>query len=254
MASHAIDMVEPTEPKITLDPNRNSKIWDLYLEDAEQAAKDRVELMKSGLLDSVLIFAGLFAGVVSSFIIDARRDIQENSEQNLLGDIRDHFRGFSIVNVVHSIPAAANCVSVLWHASLYLTLFSALMGILAKTWLANLVPTSTKSKRKPEDAYRRHRLDMESSKYLQPAIILMFLLVQIASLFFLIGLIIQSITDEKILGYVTLAFVVLGAVIYGAVTSLPHTASLSSLRNPLSDLIQSLKIVLGQTLQGLTQL
>lgn len=33
-----------------------AKIWDLYLEDAERAAKEKVELVKSGLLDSVLIF------------------------------------------------------------------------------------------------------------------------------------------------------------------------------------------------------
>ncbi|KAJ2933721.1 hypothetical protein H1R20_g3388, partial [Candolleomyces eurysporus] len=96
------------------------------------------------------------------------------------------------------------------------------------------------------DAYRRYRLDMESSYYLQPAITLMFLLVQIASLFFLVGLVIQSITDQTILGYTTLAFCVLGAVIYSVVILLPHAASLSSFRNPLSDLIQSLKIVFGR--------
>ncbi|KAJ2935790.1 hypothetical protein H1R20_g1305, partial [Candolleomyces eurysporus] len=185
-----------------------------------------------------LLQAGLFAGVVSSFVIDARRDIQEKSEQNLLDDIR-----LEVVRQ-HSIPALANCVSILWHASLYVTLFSAIMGILAKTWLTNLIPT--KSKSKTMDAYRRYRLDMESSYYLQPAITLMFLLVQIASLFFLIGLVIQSITDQTILGYATLAFCVLGAVIYCVVILLPHAASLSSFRNPLSDLIQSLKIVFGR--------
>jgi hypothetical protein len=47
------DKVENPDP---LDFRRESKIWDLYLEDAEHAAKDKVQLMKSGLLDSVLLF------------------------------------------------------------------------------------------------------------------------------------------------------------------------------------------------------
>ncbi|KAJ2935951.1 hypothetical protein H1R20_g1142, partial [Candolleomyces eurysporus] len=175
---------EPESKSSDLDFRPGSNIWSLYLEDAEQAAKEKVELMKSGLLDSVLVFAGLFAGVVSSFVIDARSDIQDDSEQNLLSDIRDALRG-SPIEVVR-IPISASWISALWLVSLYLTLFSAIMGILAKAWLANLIPTNTR--RQASDAYDRYKLDTECTYYLQPAITVMFLLIQIASILFLVGL------------------------------------------------------------------
>ncbi|KAF8981826.1 hypothetical protein BDQ17DRAFT_1438201 [Cyathus striatus] len=45
----------------------DAKIWELYLTDAEEEARETAEVWKNGL-DSLLIFAGLFAGVVSSFV------------------------------------------------------------------------------------------------------------------------------------------------------------------------------------------
>ncbi|RXW12175.1 hypothetical protein EST38_g13679 [Candolleomyces aberdarensis] len=226
---------EPGLKSRDLDFRPGSNIWSLYIEDAERAAKEKVELMKSGLLDSVL--AGLFAGVVSSFVIDARRDIQDSSEQNLLSDIRDALRG-SPIEVVH-IPVSASWISALWLVSLYLTLFSAIMGILAKAWLANLIPTNTR--REASDAYDRYKLDLECTYYLQPAITFMFLLIQIASILFLVGLVIQSITDHQTLGHVLLAFCLSGGLIYLTMGCLPFFTSLSSFRTPLSDFLLFLK-------------
>ncbi|KAJ2920837.1 hypothetical protein H1R20_g16257, partial [Candolleomyces eurysporus] len=230
---------EPESKSSNLDFRPGSNIWSLYLEDAERAAKERVELMKSGLLDSVLLFAGLFAGVVSSFVIDARRDIQDDSEQNLLSDIRDALRG-SPIEVVR-IPISASWISALWLVSLYLTLFSAIMGILAKAWLANLIPTNTR--RQASDAYNRYKLDTECTYYLQPAITFMFLLIQIASILFLVGLVIQSISDHQTLGHVLLGFCLSGGLIYLTMGCLPFVTSLSSFRTPLSDLLLFLKSI-----------
>jgi hypothetical protein len=41
--------------KVNLEFRSEARIWDLYLEDAEREAKERVELWKTGL-DSLLIF------------------------------------------------------------------------------------------------------------------------------------------------------------------------------------------------------
>ncbi|RXW15918.1 hypothetical protein EST38_g9939 [Candolleomyces aberdarensis] len=139
--------------KKDLEFRSDAKIWYLYLEDAEREAKDRMELWKTSL-DSLLIFAGLFAGIVSSFLIDARHDLQENSEQNLLGDIRDSLRGMSVIDMVN-IPVSQKWVNALWLISLYITLFGAIMGVLAKAWLAKFVPATTR--REALDAYHRGR-------------------------------------------------------------------------------------------------
>ncbi|KAJ2935789.1 hypothetical protein H1R20_g1304, partial [Candolleomyces eurysporus] len=234
MASRKIDV------DYSLEFRRESMIWGLYLEDAEQAAKDRVEPLKSGILDSVFLFTGLFAGVVSSFVIDARSDIQDDSEQNLLSDIRDALRG-SPMEVVH-IPVSASWISALWLVSLYLTLFSAIMGILAKAWLANLIPTDTG--REALDAYERYRLDRECTYYLKPAITSSFLLIQIACILFLVGLVIQSNTDHQTVGHVLLAFCLSGALTYLTLGCLPFVTSLSSFRTPLSDLLMILKNII----------
>jgi hypothetical protein len=82
---------------------------------------------------------------------------------------------------------------------------------------------------------------MESDYYLQPAIILMFLLIQIACLLFLVGLVIQSISDQQTLGHVLLAFCLSGALIFITMICLPFFTSLSSFWTPLSDLVSLTK-------------
>ncbi|KZV66109.1 hypothetical protein PENSPDRAFT_551550, partial [Peniophora sp. CONT] len=44
------------------------KLWSLYLNDAEKRDKERVEHWK-GSTDGILIFTGLFAATVASFVI-----------------------------------------------------------------------------------------------------------------------------------------------------------------------------------------
>ncbi|KAF8993220.1 hypothetical protein BDQ17DRAFT_1253107 [Cyathus striatus] len=81
-------MHSTTSPKQDPSPNisksgfntsfrTDAKIWELYLDDAERVAKERVELWKTWL-DSLLIFAGLFAGVLASFVVDATDDSNGN--------------------------------------------------------------------------------------------------------------------------------------------------------------------------------
>ncbi|RXW12538.1 hypothetical protein EST38_g13318 [Candolleomyces aberdarensis] len=246
--------------RVTEDPRdfrRDAKIWHLYLQDAETAGKERAALAQSSVLDAVLLFVsiiicrrylrqtenhgklyqtGLFAGVVSSFVIDARRDLQEGSEQILLGDIRDAVRRRAVPIV--QIPISAKAVSALWLISLYITLFSAVMGVLAKAWLSNLV--SPALNRDAKDAYHRYRLDNNASA-LQTIMTLMFLLVQLACILFLAGLVVQVTADNPSIGRVILAFCASGGLIYLTVTFLPLYFPFSPFRTPLLDLLLSLK-------------
>ncbi|KAJ2924182.1 hypothetical protein H1R20_g12913, partial [Candolleomyces eurysporus] len=220
--------------KKDLEFRSDAKIWYLYLEDAEREAKDRMELWKTSL-DSLLIFAGLFAGIVSSFLIDARHDLQENSEQNLLGDIRDSLQGMSVIDIVN-IPVSQKWVNALWLISLYITLFGAIMGVLAKAWLAKFVPATTR--REALDAYHRYKLDKQAELwYLEDVITLVPFLVQIAAFLFLGGLIVQSITDDETLGNALLGFCIAGCATYLTMTILPLFVPSSPFNTPLSDLL-----------------
>lgn len=141
------------------------------------------------------------------------------------------------------IPVSAKWINGLWLLSLYITLFSAIMGVLAKDWLAKFVPANTK--REAADAYHRYKLDMQAeSWYLEEVITLIPFLVQIAAFLFFLGLIIQSIGDDQTLGHMLLAFCISGLVVYFTMTFLPLLIPSSPFKTPLSDLLLWLKGVL----------
>ncbi|KAJ2923541.1 hypothetical protein H1R20_g13555, partial [Candolleomyces eurysporus] len=224
-----------------LEFRADARIWYLYLEDAERVAKEKAELWKTGL-DSLLIFAGLFAGVVSSFLIDARPDLHDDSEQALLGNILDTLRGTSIIDMAH-IPVSQKWITGLWLMSLYITLFSAIMGVLAKAWLAKFVPFTTG--REAKDAHTRYKLDKGAEFWhLEGVITLVPFLVQVAALLFLGGLIIQNIADDQTLGHVLLGFGVSGCLIYAVMTILPIRYRSSPFNTPLTEVLAWLRSML----------
>ncbi|RXW12735.1 hypothetical protein EST38_g13119 [Candolleomyces aberdarensis] len=231
-----------------LEFRSDARIWHLYLEDAEREAKERVELWKTSL-DSLLIFAGLFGAIVSSFLIDARQDLQEDSEQILLSKILNTTQQKSITDEVR-IPVSQKWIAGLWLMSLVITLFSAVMGVLAKAWLAKFVPVT--SGREAKDAYDRHKLDKEAKFWhLEVVITLVPSLVQVAAFLFLGGLIVQSRTDDQTLGHVLLGFCISGCAIYIIMTVLPLFFPSSPFNTPLTEVFPRLGKILIALLPGL---
>jgi hypothetical protein len=179
--------------------------------------------------------AGLFAGVVSSFVIDARTDLQTDSEQRLLEDIRGVLANGSISEAM-KIPVSARLISALWTLSLYITLFGSIMGVLAKAWLAKFVPATTR--REAKDAYQRYALDQQAERwYLREVLTLVPLLVQIASFLFLIGFVLQSYDDDLTIGHIVAVFCASGGLLYLIMTILPLFVSTSPFDTPFSDFL-----------------
>ncbi|KAJ3525339.1 hypothetical protein NMY22_g10616 [Coprinellus aureogranulatus] len=212
---------------------QDAKIWRLYLEDAEREAKERAELWRTGL-DSLLIFAGLFAGIVSSFVIDARKDIQMDSEQRSLSKITSIMTHSDSTS--QSITPSARWTSALWILSLYITLFGTIMGVLARSWLTKFVPATTR--REAQDAYERYRLDRQAEQwFLKEVFTLVPLLVQIAAFLFLAGLVLQTRGDDPTIGYLLLAGCISGGLIYLAITAMHLMNVPSPFDTPLSELL-----------------
>jgi hypothetical protein len=223
---------------------KTARIWALYLEDAEHDARERAAMWNASL-DSLLTFvsipvfldferfiytaseAGLFAGVVATFIIDAWPDIQVETEQSLLKDIRDSAPTPSDVPISRS----AICLNILWLLSLQMTLFVAVMGVLAKHWLTKYAPGSTKP-RDAESACRRFRLDKQA-EFVEILITHVPLVFQthFVSLIFLIGLIIWAFNDNHTIGTVLLASLLVGIVAYLGIPLVPS----SPFKTPLYD-------------------
>ncbi|KAJ3524913.1 hypothetical protein NMY22_g10796 [Coprinellus aureogranulatus] len=219
-------------------PRPEAKVWDLYLDLAEREATDRAHLWNTAL-DSLLIFAGLFAGVVSSFVIDARTDLQPDSEQRLLNSILEitvtQSRSFP---AVLDIPIAAFWISALWIVSLCTTIFSAVMGVLAKAWLAKYVARSRR--RRADDAFRRYKADIVALRWHDKVALILPFLVQFASLLFVLALIIQLHGDSPTIGRILLTCTILGLVVYTVLTFLPLVFPLSPASTPLSDILAAL--------------
>jgi hypothetical protein len=194
---------------------------------------------------------GLFAGIVSAFVIDARQDLQTDSEQNILRNIRDNQLQSASRSVTQEIkiPLSAKWINALWLLSLQITLFGAMMGIVVKTWLAAFTPATTK--REALDACRRYMMDEQAKLWhLEEIITVVPLLVQAACFLFLVGLVIQSIGDHPPVGHLLLAFFLGGGAIYIAVSVIPLIVSESDIADlqykspfntPLSDLVMRIK-------------
>ncbi|TEB18939.1 hypothetical protein FA13DRAFT_511499 [Coprinellus micaceus] len=214
-----------------LDFRPDAKVWHLYLVEAEREAKERAELWRTGL-DAVLIFAGLFAGIVSAFVIDVRKDLEADSEQRLLTSIE------LILSeqqpLPKRIPAISIATSALWNISLYITLFAATMGASAKAWLATFVSVNTPHEAK--GAFHRYRLDQHAERWcLREVIASAPLLVQLALGLFLVGLLLQNFVDNWILGVLLLLFFVSGGILYLLLTIHPWGTPSSPYNTAISD-------------------
>jgi Family of unknown function (DUF6535) len=185
----------------------------------------------------------LFAAVITSFLAEARKKLRLEDSEALLMDIRSALR-----NEPSSDPAASYkpsssqlWVNGLWFASLLITLFSAIVGVLARSWLVNHLPVSTR--KEDTDAYRRWTLDKRADKWGLPKVITGIpFLVQIAFFLFSLGLGIQTYDDNKRLGILVLSLVAVGTLLYLVATVLPLVLPPDScpFQTPLSDILRDL--------------
>jgi hypothetical protein len=177
---------------------------------------------------------------VSSFVIDTRRDLQPDPQQVLLTDIRNALRNEPAPADAFIPPTSALWINGLWFASLLITLFSAIMGVLAKAWLVKFIPVT--SKHDSDSAYQRWILDERAERwYLEKVIMAIPLLIQLALLLFLLGFGLQSLGDNPKLGGMVLSLVLFGAVIYLVMTFLPLLYLSCPYQTPLSDIFLDIK-------------
>jgi hypothetical protein len=152
---------------------------------------------------------------LAAFLIESRKDLQEDPQERLLTELLYAFRGVS--NPFPPTPfqptSAALAINTLWFTSLTLTLMSALAGVLAKGWLAQYNPVSRKERM--EDAYKRqHRFNMAEIWGLSTVISLIPFGIQVSLFLFFAGLIIQLQNDDLRIRLVVLLLVIIAAILY----------------------------------------
>ncbi|TFY74652.1 hypothetical protein EWM64_g9360 [Hericium alpestre] len=136
----------PDHPVEAMGPN--ARIWRVYLDEAALRDNDVIEGWRD-TTDVLLVFAGLFSAVVTTFVVQSSQSLQPDNAQatvTLLSELIDVQRaislGISPDTVPHSQqqsavgPASSDrWVNGLWFISLALSLAAALMAMLVKQWI-----------------------------------------------------------------------------------------------------------------------
>ncbi|CAK5278560.1 unnamed protein product [Mycena citricolor] len=129
-----------------------NKLWSAYIAEAQNYDQGLLEGWRSEM-DGMLIFAGLFSGVITTFIIDSYKTLNPDSGSQtvvlltqtvaLLGQISVQLahmnNGTAIADALppaaaFSPPASSLVCNALWFTSLALSLSSALVATLVKQW------------------------------------------------------------------------------------------------------------------------
>ncbi|TFK19369.1 hypothetical protein FA15DRAFT_659958 [Coprinopsis marcescibilis] len=218
----------------------DAKIWSLYLADAAEKANERAKRWNTGL-DSLLIFAGLFASIVTSFLVESRRKLVQDEQEAVLFDIRNALRNQPPLDAGFYPAVADVWINGLHFASLFFTLFSAILGVLAKSWLVNFVPAV--NRQESPDAYQRWMLDEGAERWkLEGVITTVPFMLQVAFFLFAIGLGVDAFHDHRGIGIFILVVVTASTLAYLLISLFPFFSQNVTwpFKTPLTDILLNL--------------
>ncbi|KAJ6598050.1 hypothetical protein B0H10DRAFT_2086046, partial [Mycena sp. CBHHK59/15] len=211
----------------------NALIWKLYMDQANISDNNLSNILNSDL-DPLLIFAGLFSAILSAFLIDIRKGLQEdlqnttNTLLTILIEIQLNLTGPQIPSTPHFEPS-----------SLMFSLMSALGASLAKGWVTQF--SSAVSGSSWGNASIHYRRFMGIKRWhLKLIIQCLPILIHIAFFLFSAGLVILLLRDDFAIGVVLSALTALIAVFYFGSTIHPVCSSDSPFRTPVSGMIRRL--------------
>ncbi|KAF8888426.1 hypothetical protein CPB85DRAFT_1485403 [Mucidula mucida] len=153
-----------------------ARVWKTFLEEYAKFDSERVEDWRDAL-DVLLVFAGLFSAVVSTFVTQTSPNLQVDYNQVTAYIVYDMLRlqrammdglpsdsitssGITPTSPVHASRTDA-WVNVLWFTSLALSLTTALMAVLVKQWIHQYmaVPSGTPCDRSRIRQFRFENID-----------------------------------------------------------------------------------------------
>ncbi|KAF9015950.1 hypothetical protein BDZ89DRAFT_962328, partial [Hymenopellis radicata] len=158
------------EDPIYKEVDPNARVWRTYLDESQTFDSDMTEDARD-TVDVLLVFAGLFSAVVTTFLVEILRGLEADMGQVsafLLYDIYTlqtaYFNGtlndtnfsFRPPPTEFSAQPLKVWVSALWLASLALSLTMALIAVLVKQWLHHYrsLPSGTPRDRALARQYR----------------------------------------------------------------------------------------------------
>ncbi|CAK5263422.1 unnamed protein product [Mycena citricolor] len=234
------DKRKAEEESIERERASGNKLWSAYISEAQNYDQGLLEGWRSEM-DGMLIFAGLFSGVITTFIIDSYKTLNPDSGSQtvvllsqtvaLLGQISlqlaNMSNGTAIADAlppaaVFSPPISSLVCNVLWFTSLALSLSSALVATLVKQWAQEY----------------QHRTSMFSSPSVRAPLLLFFA-----------GLVAFLVPINIIIMGISSALLILFISVYATFTAHPLFYLDSPFQTPLTRILWSLNQSLGHTLR-----
>ncbi|KAF9065119.1 hypothetical protein BDP27DRAFT_1366713 [Rhodocollybia butyracea] len=230
-----------------LDPE--ARIWRVYGDEAAAFDNDMVgELSDS--LDILLVFAGLFSAVLTTFVAQTSQSLSQDYTQlsaSYLSELTLLVRANANSTAISNIPSTSTAfspaildlwVNGLWFTSLVIALSVALFAVLAKQWLRQYMSIVTGTPQ--EQAFiRQFRLDGLEKWRVQSLIGMLPTLLHLALILFFVGLIIFLIPLSTIMAYIVGAISVTVVVLYLMATVLPLFTVQCSYKTTLTHLLYS---------------
>ncbi|KAK0239835.1 hypothetical protein EDD85DRAFT_1021202 [Armillaria nabsnona] len=229
----------------------NARVFRTYLDERAIYDANMVEESRDGV-DVLLVFAGLFSAVVTTFLAQTSQSLQADYSEmsaNLLFEMiniqRAIANGTSLDNVAPSslspnIPFIASASSVwvnsLWFTSLALSLTTALMSVLVKQWLHHYIalPSGTPRERSLLRQFRFAGLQKWRVLFI---IGLLPVLMHIALAIFFIGVVIFLGPLRESIAWVVGTFTVIACTAYLMAHILPLIFPQCPYRTSLCDLL-----------------
>ncbi|KAJ3828911.1 hypothetical protein F5880DRAFT_1471641, partial [Lentinula raphanica] len=229
----------------------NARVWRTYLVESSAFDENMVGEARDGL-DAMLVFAGLFSAVVTSFLVQTSQNLQLNSADvtaSLLFELVAVQRAAATGGNISAIPASAlvpglnfapSAVDVwingLWLISLALALVIALAAVLVKQWLHHYVAIPSGSP-KERSHIRQFRFSGLEKWHVLGIIGLLPVIMHLSLALFFLGLIIFLVPLQLVLSIIigSITFIVYG--LYLTSNILPIFDPQCPYQTPLTDFL-----------------
>ncbi|KIM20065.1 hypothetical protein M408DRAFT_79231, partial [Serendipita vermifera MAFF 305830] len=151
---------DEAEPLTRVAKERSA--WDVYNNEAKKVDTELVNDWRASL-NSLLLFAAIFAAVLTAFIIESKKMLEQDPSNRMV-DIMI-FMNDNLANGTHrryvptdfEVSASAICINSLFFASLSTSLVAALASVVALQWVADYDAAITRGGSSPEDRAKRRQ-------------------------------------------------------------------------------------------------
>ncbi|KAF8334103.1 uncharacterized protein EI90DRAFT_3051023 [Cantharellus anzutake] len=234
------------------NPSGSSSIWQVIVDQATHRDAELVDGWQRSM-DVLLLFAALFAGILTAFLIESTKRLEGNYPEEMVVLLRQIAQSLNGTLPAYVPPESRRSASTLllinrlWFSSLSLTLGSAIGGMVAKQWLSEYMTDLTFESRNhySQERYQREARLREFrynglTKWYVPEIIgFLPIALHVALLLFWVGLV-HYLWELDL--YTTILVLVISGTIFASYigsTILPSIFTGCPYKTPISHLISN---------------